>query len=94
MTNNINCVNLLIHLRLLALALGGVHHAALLTNLFDAAGFLAAALVSYFAMELGKTANWIPLLGALAAGGGIAAFTMAGAMRLAMVRDSRRREQI
>ena len=81
--------------RLLALALGGVHHAALLTNLFDAAGFLAAALVSYFAMELGKTANWVPLLGALAAGGGIAAFTMAGAMKLAIVRDSRsRREQI
>ena len=37
----------------LALSLGGITHAALLTNLFDAVGFLAASVLSYYAMELG-----------------------------------------
>lgn len=38
---------------MLALSLGGITHAALLTNLFDAVGFLAASVLSYYAMELG-----------------------------------------
>ena len=38
----------------MALTLGGVTHAALLTNLFDAVGFFAASVFSYYAMELGE----------------------------------------
>ena len=38
----------------LALTLGGVSHAALLTNMFDAVGFFASSIFSYYAMELGK----------------------------------------
>ena len=38
----------------LALTLGGVSHAALLTNMFDAVGFFASSIFSYYAMELGE----------------------------------------
>jgi hypothetical protein len=66
----------------MALKLGGLQHAALLTNLFDAVGFFAAALLSYYAMELGRVGNWKPLLAWLASAGLLALGGMWGAMRL------------
>ena len=63
-----------------ALHLGGVQHSALLTNMFDAAGFTAGAVLSYFAMSLGGKGHWKPVLGALSCGGGLALMGMWKAM--------------
>ena len=67
----------------LALQLGGAGHAALLTNIFDAAGFSAASVLSFYAMKLGAEGRWAPVLGSLSAGGGVALLCMFVAMRVA-----------
>ena len=66
----------------LALHLGGTAHAALLTNLFDAAGFSAASVLSYYAMS--SNGVWAPVLGWLSIGGGMALLGMNCAMKLAL----------
>jgi hypothetical protein len=68
----------------MALTLGGVNHAALLTNLFDAIGFLAASVLSYYAMEFGKSGQWTSVIFGLSIAGGVALTTMSRAMLLAL----------
>jgi MFS family permease len=68
----------------LALHLGGTAHAALLTNLFDGAGFLAASVVSFYAMSLGSKGHWAPVMGCLSTGGALALLGMNRAMNLAL----------
>eukprot|EP01036_Dinobryon_divergens_P026275 gene26275-34900_t len=62
----------------MALQLGGRKHAALLTNIFDAAGFLVAAVFSLPAGRYGSLGgkHWFPVLATLAAGQFIAALAM------------------
>jgi hypothetical protein len=43
----------------LALHLGGKDHAALLTNIFDGAGFLPATYLSVVAMKLSGERRWV-----------------------------------
>jgi len=47
---------------ILALELGGKLHAALLTNLFDGAGFLLSAAFSKVAMDQGGVGRWSTIL--------------------------------
>jgi hypothetical protein len=54
-----------------------------LTNIFDAAGFSAASVLSFYAMKLGAEGRWAPVLGSLSAGGGVALLCMFVAMRVA-----------
>lgn len=68
----------------LALHLGGTAHAALLTNLFDAAGFSAASVLSYYAMSFGSKGHWAPVMGCLSAGGALALLGMNRSMSLAL----------
>ena len=67
---------------LVALRLGGQHHAALLTNIFDAVGFFAGAVFSYYSMKAGRFGDWLPVFGACAAANLISLVSMNMAMRL------------
>jgi len=66
----------------IALQIGGQHHAALVTNLADGAGFAVAAIFSIFAMNLGRRggASWAPIMVTLASFAGIALFSLLHAM--------------
>jgi len=66
---------------IMALKLGGKKHSALLTNLFDAVGFLAASIFSYYATELGRVGNWAPIFKILASVGAVSAVSMSLAMK-------------
>lgn len=66
----------------MALSLGGVTHAALLTNLFDGVGFFAAAIFSFIAMELGSVGRWQPVLALLTSCHVVAAVSMLIGMRI------------
>lgn len=46
---------------LVALSLGGEHHAALVANIFDAFGFFAGAVFSFYSMKLGTNSQWTPV---------------------------------
>ena len=65
---------------IVALRLGGKEHSALLTNVFDGAGFALAAVYSIFAMKLGRKGDWCPIMLALSAFGLISTVTMRHAM--------------
>ena len=58
--------------------------AALLTNIYDAAGFLGAAVFSYYAVAWGGAGHWAPLLQFMAAITVLAGGCMALAMPLAL----------
>ena len=64
----------------MALDLGGLQHAALLTNIFDGAGFLIAAVFSKAAMTLGGRGNWAPIFTFMAFSGSVSTLSMAMAM--------------
>ena len=74
---------------LLALDLGGKAHSALVTNLFEGAGFLAAAVFSKFAVQHGRAGQWGPVMQTLFIGGVVATWSMHAAMSM-LVRDSKR----
>jgi len=65
-----------------ALQLGGKKHAALLTNIFDAIGYLAAAVFSYYATGMGRDGKWTSILVSLSLCSITASFTMLKAMRI------------
>ena len=65
-----------------ALELGGRQHAALLTNVFDAVGYFAAAIFSYYASELGKAGKWTGILSSLTICSMTAIWTMLLAMKI------------
>jgi hypothetical protein len=66
---------------LVALRLGGRHHAALLTNIFGATGYFAGAIFTYFSMKWGKAGNWLPVLLLCAGGNFVSLITMNLAMK-------------
>ena len=74
---------------IVALELGGPAHAALLTNVFDAAGYLAAAVFSYYATSMGRNGQWTGIMASLTLCSTIASITMLKAMKIPHV-DSKK----
>ena len=66
----------------LALSLGGRDHAALLTNIYDGFGFLAAAIFSYFGMISAKLNRWNGIMTLMYSFGLISLGTMTLSMHL------------
>jgi hypothetical protein len=64
------------------LNLSGTNHAALFFNLFDAAGFLFASILSYYVLEMGKIGEWRFILFSLSMAGLIALGSMWKAMMI------------
>lgn len=67
----------------IALELGGKHHAALITNLADGVGFAVAAVFSVFAMDRGRRggSDWSAIMLTLASFAGIALVSLRHAMK-------------
>ena len=65
-----------------ALELGKRQHAAFLTNVFDAVGYFAAAIFSYYASELGKGGKWTGIMSSLTICSMTAIWTMLLAMKI------------
>jgi len=63
-----------------------------LTNIFDAAGYLAAAIFSYYAAELGKSGRWTGIMSSLTLCSLIASITMLNAMRIPYL-ESKNKQQ-
>lgn len=63
-----------------ALRIGGLKHAALITNLMDAAGYISAAFFSKFAMDYGRLGQWDNTLASLTICGVLALLGMFVAM--------------
>jgi len=66
----------------LALRLGGRDHAALLSNIYDGFGFLAAAIFSYFGMISAKLNRWNGIMTLMYSFGLISLGTMTLSMHL------------
>ncbi len=66
----------------LALSLGGKDHAALLTNIYDGFGFLAAAVFSYYGMIYAKLNQWSGIMTLMYSLGIVSAGTMTLSMYL------------
>lgn len=72
---------------IVALELGGKKHAALVTNIFDATGYLLAAIFSYYAAKFGQIGNWTGLMSSLTLCSVIASFSMYLAMKITLHKD-------
>ena len=66
----------------MALNLGGINHAALVTNIFDAVGFFSSALFSLPATQYGSKGHWTPVLLILTVANFIATASMYSAMKI------------
>lgn len=71
---------------ILAMRLGGSHHAAFVTNLFDIGGYILGAWFSYYTTNSGNRGEWSGVLLLLTLCNGIGLISMALAMRSEEIR--------